>query len=116
MAAAKRALVLEGYSITASDPASGTISTTPRQARLDERACDCGTTMGLPYIRDKRTITTVAMGVVVGDRILAIRADIQGEYLRNVSVKQSIAFNCVSTGVLERELFDRIVEQLPAVP
>ena len=59
--AAKRALVLDGYTIQSTDAAAGIISTAPRTHRLTADDCDCGTTLGLPYIKDKRTQTTVAI-------------------------------------------------------
>lgn len=105
--AAKRALVLDGYAIQESDRDAGTISTTARPQRLTADDCDCGTTLGLPYIKDNRTSTTVAMGVIVGDGQVTITPSIHGSYLP-ANVNQSISFDCVSKGTLERALLDKI--------
>ena len=109
--AAKRALVLDGHTIQTTDTAAGIISTAAKPQRLTADDCDCGTTLGLPYIKDKRTQTTVAMGVIVGESTLTVAPSIHGSYLP-ADVNQSISFDCVSKGTLERALFEKIVGQL----
>ena|SRR3989442_7760116 len=65
--------------------------------RLTADDCDCGTTLGLPYIKDKRTQT--------------IAPSIHGSYLPG-DANQSISFDCVSKGTLERALFEKVVRQV----
>lgn len=109
--ATKRALLLQGYTIQESDRHAATISTAPRPQRLDANDCDCGTTLGLPYIKDKRTSTTVALGVIVRDGELTIVPSIHGTYLPS-DVNQSISFDCVSKGTIERAFADTVRRQL----
>lgn len=104
----KQVLAMEGYQIQNSDEKSGTITTSFRQKKLNEAHCDCGTTMGLPYIKDNRTVTNVALGIIVEDNKLIIKANITGEYLKSVDAVQSITFDCASTGLIEKEMFEKI--------
>ena len=109
--ATKQILIMEGYQILNSDEESGTISTAPKLMRLDESYCDCGTTMGLPYIKDKRTITKVSVGLLISDNKINAKTTIEGEYLK-ADVVQSIAMVCISTGKIESELMKKIKAQL----
>lgn len=104
----KQILAMEGYQIQNTDDASGILSTSFRQKRLNEQYCDCGTTLGLSYIKDNRTITNVALGIIIDENKIIIKANIAGEYLKSVDAVQSIAFDCVSTGLLEKEIFEKI--------
>lgn len=106
---AKQSLVLEGYQIQIIDENAGIITTSFRQKKLTENECDCGTTMGLPYIKDNRTVTNVALSVIADGKQLRIKASITGEYLKAVDVVQSITFDCVSTGLIEKRLFEKII-------
>ncbi|MHB8066414.1 MAG: hypothetical protein ACYDIC_00790 [Desulfobaccales bacterium] len=107
--AAQQVLVAEGYQITNANEASGTISTAPRTLRLTPEQADCGTTMGLDYLKDNRTSTWVAFGVIVEEGKLSVRANIQGEYKPGQSGIQNITFSCVSRGSLEKSLMEKIV-------
>jgi len=107
MAATKQALVTSGFQITSADDAAGTISTAPRAMRLTPAEANCGTTMGIDYLRDNRTSTTVAYGVVVKPNDVRVVATISGTYLPGNDV-QSITLTCVSRGVLENQLLTQI--------
>jgi len=109
--ASKQVLVTEGYQILSSDEKSGTISTTPKRLNLDETSCDCGTTMGLPYIKDKRTVTTVSLGLLITANKIIIKATIDGEYLKG-DIVHGVSMVCVSTGKIERDLIRKIKMQL----
>jgi len=109
--AAKQVLILEGYQIVSSDKHAGVISTGKRQMNLTENECDCGTTMGLPYIKDKRTITNVSIGIVVAENRITIKSTIEGEYLKG-DVTQGIDLHCVSTGKIEEALFNKVVKAI----
>lgn len=104
----KKVLTLEGYQIQNSDKDAGIITTSfVQKMNLDETHCDCGTTMGLPYIKDKRTITNVSISIIASNNKLTIKANINGEYLKNDTVHGK-TFDCVSKGKIEAELFDKI--------
>lgn len=107
--AAQQAIVAEGYQITNSNESAGTISTAPRTVRLTPEQADCGTTMGLDYLKDNRTSTSVAFGVIICEGKLIVKANIQGEYKPGQSGIQNITFSCVSRGCLEKSLIDKIV-------
>ena len=106
----KRVLVSDGNQVTNSDEAAGTISTAPRNLRLTPEQADCGTTMGIDYLKDNRTSTRVAYGILAEENNLTIKANIEGEY-KPGDAMQNITLSCVSRGVLERELLGRIVSQ-----
>lgn len=110
--AAKRALVIDGYQITNTDDSAGVISTAPRDLHVTPDQANCGTTMGLDYLKDKRTSTRVAFGVVASEGSLTVKANIQGEY-KPGSVDQDITLTCVSRGVLEQAVIANITATLP---
>lgn len=107
LAAARRALVSAGYQITAFDDASGIVSTAPRDSRLTPEDAACGTTMGIDYLKDNRTTTRVAYGVIVANGRMEVRANIEGEY-KPGQVDQNITLACVSRGVLDQAMADKI--------
>lgn len=110
--AAKQALVVEGYQITSSDDSAGVISTAPTNLHVTPLEADCGTTMGIDYLKDKRTSTRVSFGIVAGDGRLTVKANIQGEY-KPGAVDQDITLTCASRGVLEQGLIAKITAALP---
>lgn len=107
MAKAKRALLLEGFQIQSYDDEAGFISTSFKNWKLSPEEANCGTTMGLDYLKDNRTKTEVAFNVVVDGTSLTIRSNIQGEY-KPGAVDQNITLTCASKGVIERQLAIKI--------
>jgi hypothetical protein len=101
-------LVTEGFQITSSDDSAGIVSTAPRDLRVTPEQADCGTTMGIDYLKDNRTATKVGFGVVAEEGKFMIKATIEGNY-RPGAVDQNITLTCVSRGVLERALSGKIV-------
>lgn len=110
--AAKQALVVDGYQITNSDDSAGVISTAPTDLHVTPSEANCGTTMGIDYLKDKRTTTRVSFGIVAGEGSLTVKANIQGEY-KPGAVDQDITLTCVSRGILEQGLIARITAALP---
>ena len=109
--AARRALVADGNQIMSADEASGTISTAARDFRLTPEMADCGTTMGLDYLKDNRTSGKLAWGLIIDDGRIEIRAQLQAEY-KPGAVDQNITLTCRSRGTLENELAGRIRQLL----
>ena len=109
--ATKGILVMDGYQILSSDESSGTISTSSKRMKLNATQCDCGTTMGLPYIKDNRTFTDVALGILISENKISIKANITGEYLKG-DATQGVNMTCVSTGDIENKLIEKIKNQL----
>ncbi len=107
MDAAKQALVADGFQITSADSTAGVLSTAPRPMRLTPFEADCGTTMGLNYLKDNRTSTTIAYGVVIKGSDVRVVATMSGTYLPGNDT-QSITLTCVSKGVLEHKLLTQI--------
>ena len=64
--------------------------------------------MGIDYLKDKRTKTEVAINIVVDNKTLIIRSNIQGEY-KPGAVDQDITLTCVSKGVIEKQLANKII-------
>lgn len=109
--AAVRAVTEDGYQVTLADPAQGLISTAPKSLRVTPEEADCGTTMGLDYLKDNRTATRAGFNIMVSERGLLVRATIEGEY-RPGDVLQNITLACVSRGVLERKMRTSIEQRL----
>jgi hypothetical protein len=105
--AAKQVLVAEGFQITNSDESAGVISTAPRDLRLTPELADCGTTMGLDYLKDNRTSAKVGYGVLAFDNKIKLKANMSANYLPGNDT-QSITLSCISRGVLENDLLIKI--------
>lgn len=109
--AAQRALVVNGEQIMSSNQDAGVISTAARDYRLTPEEADCGTTMGLDYLKDNRTSTKIAYNVIVDENKVAIRTTLQGDYKVGGSV-QDITLTCVSRGVLEQQMLQKIKAEI----
>ena len=105
---ARRALVGNGYQITAFDDIAGVISTAPHDQHLAPEVADCGTTMGIDYLKDNRTTTRVAFGVIASDGKVEVKANIEGEYKPGSAI-QNITLTCVSRGGLEQEMLQKLL-------
>jgi hypothetical protein len=105
--ASKQELVAEGFQITNSDESAGVISTAPRNFRVTPLQADCGTTMGIDYLKDNRTTTRVAFGIIADNSGVVVKANIEGEY-KPGAVDQNITLTCVSRGVLESDMAAKI--------
>lgn len=105
--ATMQALSLAGYTITASDKNSGVISTSYKEIQADETVADCGTTAGIDYLKDHRTVLKVAMAAVITGEKTTLKANFQADY-RPGSQLQNITLICVSRGKLEMELLNKI--------
>ena len=94
--AAKKILVLQGFSIRKLDEESGTLSTEVSPMRLNVSDCECGVTMG--PVEDTRPIIHVSVAVKVEDEKIYIHADIIGDYPRDK----------ISQEIIEDDLFAQI--------
>lgn len=108
LAKAKRALLLDGFQIQSSDDNAGFISTSQKNWKLTPEQASCGTTMGIDYLKDNRTKTSVAFNIIADSNKLVIRSSIQGEY-KPGAVDQDITLTCVSKGIIEQNLGDKIL-------
>jgi hypothetical protein len=109
--AARRVLVSEGFQILSADEASGTISSVAQNLRVFPGQADCGTTMSIDYLKDPRTTTRVAYGVIVHGGRVTVKSSIEGEY-KPGSASQNITLSCVSRGQLENQLLQKILASL----
>ncbi|RQO57996.1 hypothetical protein DBR47_14485 [Paucibacter sp. KBW04] len=105
--ATRRLLVAEGIQVMSADDASGTITTMPQDFRLTPELADCGTTMGIDYLKDNRTSSKVGYGLMIDDGKVTVRSVLQSEY-KPGDVAQNITLSCVSHGVLERRLLQKL--------
>lgn len=108
--AATRALVLNGYQITSSDLNAGVISTAPRDLRVTPEQADCGTLIGQDYLKDNRTSSTVAMGIIVDEQKIQAKANIQSFY--RGGQYHNITLTCVSKGALEQEMLHKVMAEM----
>lgn len=107
LAAAKRTLIDDGYQLTYADADAGIISTAPRNFRITPAQADCGTTMGIDYLKDNRTSSRLGYGISATEGAITIKANIESEYKPGDTL-QNITLSCVSRGMLEAELFSKI--------
>jgi hypothetical protein len=99
-------LLKDGYSISSSGV--DFISTTTKPVKLTPLDADCGTTMGIDYLKDNRTVTKVSISVFKNSKSeLEIKANITGEYLTS-NTSQSVSMSCVSKGTLEKNMISSI--------
>lgn len=108
MTAAKQVLLLNGYQIQTFDDQAGIISTALKNKKLTPTHADCGSTMGLDYLKDHRTKTEVALNIIVNDDIVTVKSNIQAEY-KPGSATQDITLSCISKGIIEKAVLDKIV-------
>ena len=102
-------LISEGFQITSADDTAGVISTASREIRLNPELADCGTTLGLDYLKDNRTSSKVSYGVLVSENKVTLKATMSATYLPG-NASQSITLTCVSRGVLEDQVLKKIAE------
>ncbi|HPR53423.1 MAG TPA: hypothetical protein PLU81_16645 [Deltaproteobacteria bacterium] len=106
-----KVLYSEGYQIIHSDIHTGTITTAKRNIKLSAQECDCGTTLGLPYIKDTRTQTQISLCLAIENNLIVVNADITGNY--NVGkIEQDRPLTCVSTGLIERGILQKVQDKL----
>jgi hypothetical protein len=105
---AKQVFVSEGYQITNADIDIGIVSTSLRDIRLTPDQADCGTTMGIDSLKDKRTATRAGYNVIAEDGKINIFAIIEGEDMTGV-VDQEKKLTCISRGTLEDEMLSKII-------
>ena len=113
MDAAVKALVQDGYQVTAVDYPSGLISTAPQAMRVVPAQADCGKVKGLLASGDPLTYprpqTRVAFNILVEDHHIEVRTRIDDRIdLGNGQTD----LTCVSRGVLEREMLAEIKAKL----
>ncbi|MFW2036530.1 hypothetical protein ACG93L_13825, partial [Acinetobacter junii] len=72
---------------------------------------DCGKVMGIDYLKDKRTKTTVAQNIIIDDNSLSIKSNIQGEY-KVGSTTFDVTLTCLSKGVIENDLAEKIKQNI----
>lgn len=106
----KRTLALEGYQISHFDKEDGIIFTSYKNYKLTPRQANCGKTMGLDYLKDKRTKTEVSFNAIINNVNIIIKGTFRGEYKPGGwTGTQNINLTCISKGVLERELLNKIL-------
>lgn len=104
---ARQVLVAEGFAILSADERSGTLATDMKRVPIGPAEADCGSTWGLDYLTDNRVATRVAYGIVAHEGRVDVRATIEADWLLNDGI-YGRKLTCVSRGVLERELLQRI--------
>ena len=113
--ASKKVLILEGFQIANMDQELGLISTNEKQMKLTTTDVDCGRTMGIPYIKDKRTITRVSVIIECNDNSINVKCNITGEYGKGWGEGSSLSgidLTCVSKGTIDNILKDKIISSL----
>jgi len=104
-------LAMEGIKVANENKESGIVVTEEKIMRITPEMANCGTTMGIDYLKDNRTNTKVSYHIIVGDQSLKIKANPTAEY-RVGAVDQDMNLTCVSKGVLEQKLYTSILQNL----
>ncbi|QHB89520.1 hypothetical protein F9K57_03225 [Acinetobacter baumannii] len=105
------ALALDGIKISSENKDTGIIVTEDKVFRVTPEMADCGTTMGIDYLKDNRTNTKVSYHIIVSDNSLKIKASPSAEYRVGGTV-QDLNLTCVSKGILEQRLYESIIQNL----
>lgn len=101
-----RTLIGKGF--TLSSKSDGIIITTAKIVRLTTKEASCGSLMGLPYIKDNRTITRLSYSVTLIDStMVTVATNIEGVFNSHAGAT-TITLICTSTGSLERSLLSDI--------
>jgi len=108
---AKRTLLLNDYKISYLDKEEGMISSKYKNLKVNPTQANCGKTLGLDYLKDKRTKTEVSFNIIVEKKQIEVKASIKGEYKPNgITGDQNITLTCISKGILEKELLKKIIK------
>lgn len=103
------ALIEMGY--TPKDTASKSLLTTENRKGLTEFDADCGTTMGLPYVKDGRTDTWYNVRTQFNKEEVFVITEVNGEYLKGDPMNGKV-LTCVSTGAIEKRISAKLTERL----
>jgi hypothetical protein len=112
---ARQVLEEHGFAIVPGEEASNTLYTAPRQMKLTKKEADCGKMMGMGYIGDSRTETTVLVAVTAQQGTINVQAAIDGILRVNLPFGSGAgdkALTCKSTGVLDQLIATEIVASL----
>ena len=111
------ALAAQKPGVKRSDTAELLITTDKATVRLNETQADCGTYSGKPYLKDSRTVTTVAYSVRLRDdgdaTHITVNTEIAGRFQGTATHEATTELSCVSRGALERDLITKIREAPP---
>lgn len=107
----KRTLVLNGYKLNLADKQEGLLATNYKVLDVKPEHADCGKTMGLDYLKDNRTKTEIAFTIELQNKTIEVKSDIRAEYRPSGigGTAQGINLTCISKGVLERKLLNKII-------
>ena len=105
-------LIEGGHQIKTSSREDGYISTEKALIRLAPDQADCGNILGIPYLKDDRTITHVSYGIALKSRSaqttdITVATSIDAEF-NATSNSGTKHLSCFSTGFLEKGLIDKI--------
>lgn len=107
---AMQALASSGYAVQSAVKEAGSISTAKKTVRLTSDEADCGTYMGIGYIKDDRTVLGVTYSLFLksagaGTTDVTVNTNIDGTYQAGNNTKM---LDCFSKGALEKAILDKI--------
>lgn len=110
---ALRVLTTEGFGIEYRNEEAGDIITSGKTMEFDKTVADCGSNMGLPAQFVNKMDIEVALTLHIDDDRVTASADIAGEDIRgNENYEADV--KCVSIGVLEKKIIQKIRERRPS--
>jgi hypothetical protein len=113
--AARQALEEEGFTIRPGAGAPNTLYTSARKMKLTKKEADCGKMLGMGYIGDSRTESTVLIAVTGQQGSVTVQVAIDGILRVNLPFGSGAgdkALICRSTGAMERDLANSVASKL----
>lgn len=107
---ALQTLASDGYPVQTSNKEAGIITTGKLATRPDTSVVDCGTYMGLPYIKDHRTVTSIGYSILLKNlgnnkTSAVVNTNIDATFQAGSNTKN---LTCFSQGKLEAELLNKL--------
>jgi hypothetical protein len=126
LSVAEQVLLAEGLEIADTNTETGIILTSATLTTVLPEAADCGSSFGINYLKDPRTMPRVSYEITVSDNSVGVRLIISAEYRSGCEVSvaalpcsmTNLQLTCVLKGNLESQLLAKmksasIAQQFP---
>lgn len=101
--AIREVLTDQGYQVPYASKADGMVTATFRNAKLSAAEADCGSMLGIPYLKDSRAYTNVDVTVTAIDDAMTLDVRIYGALRLGLGLEDK-ELHCTSTGLIEEKL------------
>lgn len=101
--AIREVLTDQGYQVPYASKADGMVTATFRNAKLSAADADCGSMLGMSYLKDSRAYTNVDVTVTSIDDAMNLDVKIYGALRLGLGLEDKELY-CTSTGLIEEKL------------